>query len=153
MHHFLQKRENSTQSVKDDGPKTEDTPAFSEPWFPKRRESETSQRRQSSSRRRSSAVQIPPKPESPAEPYRWWKFTLRPWNDENEADWWFAGTAIPLIAATVGPLANVLSIAALVTSWRMCLVDGVNAAICPWDGDSTSIVGDLYGHAFPDPTW
>ena len=33
-------------------------------------------------------------------------------------DWWFASTAIPLLAATSGPLANMLSIAALVTSWR-----------------------------------
>lgn len=33
-------------------------------------------------------------------------------------DWWFASTAIPLVAATIGPLANVLSIAALVTKWR-----------------------------------
>jgi potassium channel subfamily K len=35
--------------------------------------------------------------------------------------WWFASTAIPLIAATIGPLANVLSIAALVTTWRATL--------------------------------
>ena len=33
-------------------------------------------------------------------------------------DWWFAMTAIPLLAATTGPLANVLSIAALVVYWR-----------------------------------
>jgi potassium channel subfamily K len=33
-------------------------------------------------------------------------------------DWWFASTAIPLLAATIGPLANIMSIAALVTSWR-----------------------------------
>jgi potassium channel subfamily K, other eukaryote len=33
-------------------------------------------------------------------------------------DWWFASTAIPLIAATFAPMANVMSIAALVTSWR-----------------------------------
>jgi len=153
MHHFLQRRENSTQSISNDGPKPENAPSASEPWFPKRRGSEASQQLQSPSRRRSSAIRIPPKPESPSEPHRWWKFTLRPWNDENEADWWFAGTAIPLIAATVGPLANVLSIAALVTSWRMCLVDNVDPSSCPWDGDSDNIVGDLYGHDFPDPRW
>lgn len=33
-------------------------------------------------------------------------------------DWWFASTAIPLLAATLGPMANVLSIAALVVYWR-----------------------------------
>lgn len=38
-------------------------------------------------------------------------------------DWWFASTAIPLLAATIGPLANVLSIAALVTTWRVTLPD------------------------------
>jgi len=38
-------------------------------------------------------------------------------------DWWFASTAIPLLAATIGPLANVLSIAALVTRWRVTLPD------------------------------
>ena len=34
------------------------------------------------------------------------------------SDWWFASTAIPLIAATFAPMANVLSIAALVVYWR-----------------------------------
>jgi potassium channel subfamily K, other eukaryote len=33
-------------------------------------------------------------------------------------DWWIASTAIPLIAATAGPLANVMSIVALVSTWR-----------------------------------
>jgi potassium channel subfamily K, other eukaryote len=36
----------------------------------------------------------------------------------SDSDWWFASTAIPLIAATFAPLANVLSIAALVVYWR-----------------------------------
>jgi potassium channel subfamily K len=36
-------------------------------------------------------------------------------------DWWVASTAFPLLAATIGPLANVLSIAALVTKWRVNL--------------------------------
>ena len=43
---------------------------------------------------------------------------MRPEEDEEAQDWWWASTAIPLLAATTGPLANVLSIAALVTSWR-----------------------------------
>ncbi len=37
--------------------------------------------------------------------------------------WWFASTAIPLVAATIGPLSNVLSIAALASPWRLTLPD------------------------------
>ncbi|GAM39499.1 ion channel [Talaromyces pinophilus] len=33
-------------------------------------------------------------------------------------DWWVASTAIPLVAATTAPLANLMSVVALVTSWR-----------------------------------
>lgn len=36
----------------------------------------------------------------------------------NVRDWWIASTAIPLAAATAGPLANVMSIVALVSPWR-----------------------------------
>ena len=43
---------------------------------------------------------------------------LRADNDDEPSDWWFASTAIPLIAATFAPMANVLSIAALVVYWR-----------------------------------
>jgi potassium channel subfamily K len=57
-----------------------------------------------------------------------------------DREWWFASTAIPLIAATTGPLANLLSIAALVTPWRQILPD--NGA-----GDDDDGVG------FPDPRW
>ena len=51
--------------------------------------------------------------------HQFWKFKLRPDDDGEPQDWWFASTAIPLIAATSGPLANVLSIAALITTWRV----------------------------------
>jgi hypothetical protein len=51
-----------------------------------------------------------------------------------------------------GPLANVLSIAALVTPWRMCLLDGVSPENCPWDGKS-ELLPDLDGHTFSDPHW
>lgn len=66
-----------------------------------------------------------------------WKFHMRATDDDDQKylyflgfvwsrvmltfeqrDWWFASTAIPLLAATTGPLANVMSIAALVTAWR-----------------------------------
>ncbi|CAK7215771.1 Potassium channel [Sporothrix eucalyptigena] len=43
--------------------------------------------------------------------------------DTAVSSWWFASTAIPLLAATTGPLSNVLSIAALVTPWRVVLPD------------------------------
>ena len=43
--------------------------------------------------------------------------------DLGDRNWWFASTAIPLLAATIGPLANVLSIAALVNKWRVNLPD------------------------------
>jgi hypothetical protein len=57
------------------------------------------------------------------------------------SDWWFASTGIPLLAATLGPLANVSSIAALVTSWRAYVyIDGIS-------------VTDFEGAPFADPTW
>ncbi|KAK4994398.1 Potassium channel [Elasticomyces elasticus] len=77
---------------------------------------------------------------------QFWKFKLRSYDDNEEQ----------LLAATLGPLANVLSIAALVTSWRMCLVQGIDektAAQCIWDGDPNLIVSDLQGLPFADPTW
>ncbi|KAH6673592.1 hypothetical protein B0J14DRAFT_591121 [Halenospora varia] len=49
------------------------------------------------------------------------KLKLRGKTDDLPQDWWFASTAIPLLAATIGPLANVLSIAALVSKWRVTL--------------------------------
>ena len=55
-------------------------------------------------------------------------------------DWWFASTAIPLLAATIGPLANVLSIAALVTSWR-------NNYDPAYPGDDEASI------PYPDPHW
>ena len=72
---------------------------------------------------------------------------------EQEEGWWFASTAIPLIAATVGPLANVFSIAALVVSWRMSLVPGGKDNEPNWDGDPSTLVQEVYGFGFPDPRW
>lgn len=37
--------------------------------------------------------------------------------------WWFASTAIPILAACIGPFANVLSLASLVTKWKDSLPD------------------------------
>lgn len=46
------------------------------------------------------------------------RLRLRPKDDNDSSDWWFASTAIPLIVATFAPMANMLSIAALVVYWR-----------------------------------
>jgi potassium channel subfamily K len=73
---------------------------------------------------------------------KWWKFRMRAFDDDGERDWWFASTAIPLLAATIAPLANVLSIAALVTYWRMNIDDG-NGQPGP----------QLKGVTFKDPRW
>jgi hypothetical protein len=47
-----------------------------------------------------------------------------------------------LLAATLGPLANVASIGALVTYWRMNLLDSQG-----------NLLGDLQGIPFRDPDW
>ncbi|KAI5785856.1 hypothetical protein EDC01DRAFT_631774 [Geopyxis carbonaria] len=39
--------------------------------------------------------------------------------------WWFTSTAFPLIAGTFGPLANLMSVCALVQSWRVEFTPGV----------------------------
>jgi hypothetical protein len=70
------------------------------------------------------------------------KFRMRPYEDDEPSDWWFASTAAPLLAATTAPLANVLSIAALVTPWRMNV-----------DNGSGGIVPDFQGMNFDDPKW
>ncbi|KAI0396294.1 hypothetical protein F5Y17DRAFT_129966 [Xylariaceae sp. FL0594] len=51
--------------------------------------------------------------------------------------WWFASTAVPILAATQGPLSNFLSVAALATPWRLEL-PGTD------EGQGVSI---------PDPRW
>jgi potassium channel subfamily K len=68
---------------------------------------------------------------------RWWKR----WKDGEQSDWWFASTGIPLLAATLGPLANVTSIAALVTPWRQTnIINGER-------------ISDFNGVPFTDPKW
>lgn len=73
---------------------------------------------------------------------KWWRFKMRGFDDDGERDWWFASTAIPLLASAIAPLANVVSIAALVTSWMMDISDG-----------SGGIVSELNGRPFDDPNW
>jgi len=71
------------------------------------------------------------------------RLKLRGQFDDLPQDWWFASTAIPLLAATIGPLANVLSIAALVTTWRVALKD--NGTMPEGTDDK--------GVGIPDPHW
>lgn len=71
---------------------------------------------------------------------RKWVFHLRSDDDGEPSDWWFCSTAIPLLAATIGPLANVMSIAALVTPWRN-------------EYDPASPGVDAQSQGFPDPRW
>ncbi|KEF55298.1 uncharacterized protein A1O9_08952 [Exophiala aquamarina CBS 119918] len=70
------------------------------------------------------------------------KLRLRSADDDQPTDWWFASTAIPLIAATFAPMANLLSIAALVVSWRNNVIEPENDITY----QSTSV-------PYPDPRW
>ncbi|EXJ90855.1 hypothetical protein A1O1_03960 [Capronia coronata CBS 617.96] len=74
-------------------------------------------------------------------PHHGRKFNLRSAEDDLPTDWWFASTAIPLIAATFAPMANLVSIAALVVSWRNNVVDPGSEYY-----QATSV-------GFPDPAW
>ncbi|KAE8337178.1 hypothetical protein BDV24DRAFT_177917 [Aspergillus arachidicola] len=64
----------------------------------------------------------PKVPKGPAKVPIWEKLQTqinpRPPDDDEPQDWWFASTAIPLIAATTSPFANVMSVVALAMSWK-----------------------------------
>ena len=83
---------------------------------------------------------LQPLAHAPTHTKQLWKFRLRPDDDDEPQDWWFASTAIPLLAATTGPLANVMSIAALITSWRS-------------NYDPAFPGQDAYAIGFADPHW
>ncbi|CAG7934899.1 unnamed protein product [Penicillium nalgiovense] len=70
------------------------------------------------------------------------RFHMRPPEDDEPQSWWIASTAIPLVAATTGPLANVMSVTALVVPWR--------SQILSYE-DSTA--GNLIQEGYPDPRW
>jgi hypothetical protein len=84
----------------------------------------------------------PPRRQSRRQKRQRWH--LRGYDDDGETDWWFASTAVPLLAATVAPLANVLSIAALVTYWRMDLRD---------PNDPSTLLVEFSGIPYKDPRW
>ncbi|KAE8151743.1 hypothetical protein BDV25DRAFT_87832 [Aspergillus avenaceus] len=85
-------------------------------------------------------------PESPSTLSMWAtisnQFNPRPPDDDEPQDWWFASTAIPLIAATTSPFANVMSVVALAMPWKSEMHYGQN------DGEGNTLQVML-----PDPTW
>lgn len=59
-------------------------------------------------------------------------------NDEahlQPSRWWFASSAFPMIAGTLGPVASAFSICALVRPWRQHLKSGANVAEAPFLDD------------------
>ncbi|KAF4165537.1 hypothetical protein CNMCM6936_007781 [Aspergillus lentulus] len=70
------------------------------------------------------------------------QFHLRPPDDDEPQDWWFASTAVPLVAAATGPLANVMSIVALVMPWRSHIFF-----------DQKDSLGNPLQVGFSDPRW
>ncbi|ORY11072.1 hypothetical protein BCR34DRAFT_614864 [Clohesyomyces aquaticus] len=78
------------------------------------------------------------------EKFKLFKVRMRGRHDDDPVDWWFASTAVPILAATLGPLANVLSIGALVTFWRLDLRD---------PNDPSSLLTQLKATPIRDPRW
>ncbi|KAJ5558353.1 Ion transport 2 [Penicillium sp. DV-2018c] len=70
------------------------------------------------------------------------RFNMRPPEDDEPQSWWIASTAIPLIAAATGPLANVMSIVALVDRWRDTIISRTEGP-----------AGNLVQEGNPDPQW
>ncbi|EUC41250.1 hypothetical protein COCMIDRAFT_106655 [Bipolaris oryzae ATCC 44560] len=60
------------------------------------------------------------------------------WANQINSRWWFASTASPLIAGTFGPIANGMSICALVEKWRVYIPPGSDEA---------------HGTKIADPKW
>ncbi|KAL3447403.1 hypothetical protein BJX65DRAFT_295773 [Aspergillus insuetus] len=69
-------------------------------------------------------------------------FEMRPPDDDEPQDWWVASTLIPLAAATTGPLANLMSVVALVIPWRNNII---------WDQENVD--GSPIEVGYKDPTW
>lgn len=67
---------------------------------------------------------------------------MRPPDDDEPQDWWLASTAVPLVAAATGPLANVMSVVALVMPWRSHI-----------SFDQKDSLGNPLQVGFSDPRW
>ncbi|KAI2707111.1 hypothetical protein CBS147317_616 [Penicillium roqueforti] len=77
-------------------------------------------------------------------PWEWIRsqIHMRPPEDDEPQWWWIASTTIPLIAATTGPLANVMSIVALVMPWRSKILS-----------ENQSAAGNFIQEGYSDPHW
>lgn len=67
-------------------------------------------------------------------------------NDEAHLDpsrWWFASSAIPMIAGTLGPVASAFSICALVRPWRQQFPPGSDIDKAPFIADPIWCVAPL----------
>ncbi|KAJ6071539.1 hypothetical protein N7499_009553 [Penicillium canescens] len=69
-------------------------------------------------------------------------FNMRPAEDDEPQTWWIASTTIPLIAAATGPLANVMSIVALIQPWRNDIIS-----------KTLGRAGNYLEEGYPDPPW
>jgi potassium channel subfamily K len=67
---------------------------------------------------------------------------MRPAEDDEPQTWWIASTTIPLIAAATGPLANVMSIVALIQPWRNDIIS-----------KTLGRAGNYLEEGYPDPPW
>jgi potassium channel subfamily K len=67
---------------------------------------------------------------------------MRPPEDDEPQSWWIASTAIPLVAAAAGPLANVMSIVALVQPWRNTIISRETGPAGIWNEEG-----------YADPKW
>ncbi|CAI7670770.1 unnamed protein product [Penicillium crustosum] len=92
----------------------------------------------------STTVEMPDENSDRLSPWEWIRgqFHMRPSEDDEPQSWWIASTAIPLVAATTGPLANVMSIVALVMPWR--------SKILP---NQYSAAGTSIQEGYADPHW
>ncbi|RDI80392.1 hypothetical protein Vi05172_g9571 [Venturia inaequalis] len=77
-------------------------------------------------------------------PFKFWKVHMRGDEDDEISDWWFASTAVPILAATLGPMANVLSIGALISYWRQDMSDPANPG---------KLLAQPLGTPYKDPRW
>ncbi|KLU92170.1 hypothetical protein MAPG_11116 [Magnaporthiopsis poae ATCC 64411] len=54
--------------------------------------------------------------------------------------WWFASSAFPMIAGTLGPVASAFSICALVQPWRQHLAPGADVNLAPFVADPSWLI-------------
>lgn len=92
----------------------------------------------------STTAEMPDENSDRLSPWEWIRghFHMRPSEDDEPQSWWIASTAIPLVAATTGPLANVMSIVALVMPWRSKIISNEHTA-----------AGTSIQEGYADPHW